>query len=142
SGGAASAGEPCGPFQINTNKRGVPMNVEMIPALMGLVGLVAAFVVYAMVKRYPAGEGKVAEIAELIHSGAMVFMRREYSILAIFVAVVTIALFVAFPTWHTALAFIVGALASATAGWIGMYTATRANVRTTMAADAGRTADA
>ncbi|HLU61757.1 MAG TPA: sodium-translocating pyrophosphatase [Gammaproteobacteria bacterium] len=118
------------------------MNVEMIPALMGVVGLVAAFVVYAMVRRYPAGEGRVAEIAELIHTGAMVFMRREYSILAVFVAVVTIALFIAFPTWHTAVAFIAGALASAIAGWIGMYTATRANVRTTMAANAGNTAAA
>src|SRR5690606_1017356 len=126
----------------NINKRGDPMNVEMIPALMGVVGLVAACVVYAMVRRYPAGEGRVAEIAELIHTGAMVFMRREYSILAVFVAVVTIALFIAFPTWHTAVAFIAGALASAIAGWIGMYTATRANVRTTMAANAGNTAAA
>ncbi|MDX1443470.1 MAG: sodium-translocating pyrophosphatase [Gammaproteobacteria bacterium] len=118
------------------------MNIEMLPLILGVVGLVAAFLVYGLVKRYPAGEGRVAEIAEEIHSGAMVFMRREYSILAIFAAVIAIGLFFAFPSWHTAVAFVSGALASGTAGWIGMYTATRANVRTTMAANAGNPADA
>ena len=118
------------------------MSIQMLPLILGAVGLVAAFLVYGLVKRYPGGEGRVAEIAEEIHSGAMVFMRREYSILALFAAVIAIGLFVAFPSWHTAMAFVAGALASAIAGWIGMYTATRANVRTTMAASTGNSADA
>ena len=113
------------------------MALQSLPLLLGIAGLVAAFLVYAMVRRYPAGEGKVAEIGELIHTGAMVFMRREYSILAIFVVVVTAALWLGFGHWRTPVAFIAGALASAIAGWIGMYTATRANVRTTMAASTG-----
>jgi K(+)-stimulated pyrophosphate-energized sodium pump len=118
------------------------MNIELLPLIFGGIGLVAAFLVYGLVRRYPGGEGRVAEIAEEIHNGAMVFMRREYSVLAIFAAVITIGLFIAFPSWHTAVAFVCGALASGTAGWIGMYTATRANVRTTMAASVGNSADA
>ncbi len=110
------------------------MNVLTIPPLLGVFGLCAAFVVYVVVKRYPAGEGKVAEIAAAIHDGAMVFMRREYSILAIFVIIVTALLFVGFRSWQTPFAFVMGAVCSAVAGYIGMYTATQANVRTTVAA--------
>ena len=64
----------------------------------------------------------------------MAFLRREYSILVAFVIVVAAALFYAFPTSHTGIAFLFGAFFSASAGWFGMYTATRANVRTTVAA--------
>ncbi|MDX1455743.1 MAG: sodium-translocating pyrophosphatase [Gammaproteobacteria bacterium] len=118
------------------------MTIEWIPLVLGAAGLLAALVVYGMVKSYSGGDGKVAEIAEAIHVGAMVFMRREYSILAGFVVIVTIGLYLGFGHWHTPLAFVVGALASGIAGYIGMYTATRANVRTTMAANAGNPADA
>ncbi|MDA3933710.1 MAG: sodium-translocating pyrophosphatase [Gammaproteobacteria bacterium] len=110
------------------------MDLNLIPPLLGIVGLVAAFIVYLIVMKRPAGEGKVVEIAEAIHSGAMVFMKREYSIMSAFAAVLAIGLFLAFPSWHTAAAFVSGALSSAIAGYIGMYTATRANVRTTTAA--------
>ncbi|MEX1033142.1 MAG: sodium-translocating pyrophosphatase [Cellvibrionaceae bacterium] len=110
------------------------MDQSLFPPALGVVGLIAAFIVYQVVKKYPAGEGLVAEIAEMIHQGAMVFMRREYSILAIFAAVVVVLLFIGFRSWHTPVAFIAGAFCSATAGYIGMYTATQANVRTTMAA--------
>ncbi len=105
----------------------------LIPFALGILGLYAASRVFSMVLVYPAGEGKVAEIAHAIHRGAMVFMRREYTILAVFVAVVWLFLLI-FLGWGTSFAFLVGALASATAGYIGMYTATQANVRTTTAA--------
>jgi len=118
------------------------MNLMYLPPLLGIVGLLAAFVVYRLVKRYPAGEGKVAEIAEAIHSGAMVFMNREYSILAVFVVVVTVLLYLGFGHWHTPLAFVVGALSSGIAGYIGMYAATQANVRTTIAASTSGAAEA
>lgn len=112
------------------------MDLTLVPSVLGIVGLVAAAVVYLLVKRYPDGEATVKEIAEQIHRGAMVFMRREYSILAAFALVLFILLLL--ETKHlgyqTALAFVAGALASAGAGWIGMYTATKANVRTTTAA--------
>lgn len=110
------------------------MDVLLFPPLLGVVGLFAAFIIYQVIKKYPAGEGAVAEIGDAIHSGAMVFMSREYKILGAFAVAITIFLFIGFDTWHTPVAFVAGALCSATAGFIGMYTATKANVRTTVAA--------
>ena len=109
----------------------------ILPPVLGLAGLACAFIVYALVKRYAEGEDNVRRIADQIHLGAMVFMRREYLMLALFAGVLIIILF-ASPGLgpSTAIAFIVGALSSAGAGWIGMYTATKANVRTTTAAHA------
>ncbi len=60
------------------------MSFDLIPAAMGVVGLTAAYFLYQLVLRYPTGEGVVVEIAEAIHTGAMTFMRREYTILFIF----------------------------------------------------------
>ncbi|MCF6283489.1 MAG: sodium-translocating pyrophosphatase, partial [Candidatus Polarisedimenticolaceae bacterium] len=105
----------------------------IIPLLFGVAGLFAASYLYKLVLRYPEGEDKVAKIGEAIHQGAMVFMAREYKMLAIFSAVLVLFLWV-FLGYQTAFAFIVGALTSAGAGYIGMSTATRANVRTTTAA--------
>ena len=107
----------------------------ILPPAFGLIGLACAFIVYALVKRYAEGEDNVRHIADQIHMGAMVFMRREYLMLALFAGVLILILF-ASPGLgpSTAIAFIVGALSSAGAGWIGMYTATKANVRTTTAA--------
>lgn len=112
------------------------MDLGLIPPILGGVGLITAFIVYMLVKRYPAGEEKVRHIADQIHRGAMTFMRREYSVLAIFalVLLVLIFLFDEHLGWRTGIAFGAGAIASALAGWIGMYTATKANVRTTTAA--------
>ena len=109
------------------------MNTALFPPILGAAGMVIAFIIYGMVKRYPAGEGKVVEIGDQIHLGAMVFMKREYSMLAIFAVILIVLLYFSLG-WQTALAFIVGALSSALAGYIGMYTATQANVRTTTAA--------
>ena len=109
-------------------------SVALIPVVLGVIGLLAALVVYRSVLAYSPGTGKVTEIGEKIHKGALVFMRREYSYLAIFVIVVGVGIFISDLGWKTAVAFFVGALASASAGYIGMFTATRANVRTTTAA--------
>src|SRR5690625_4500969 len=105
----------------------------ILPPLFGIAGLIAAFVLYSMVMRYPAGEANIRRIGDQIHLGAMVFMRREYSYLVVFVALLV------FFTWiflgsHIAIAVIIGALSSSVAGWIGMYAATKANVRTATAA--------
>ena len=111
------------------------IDTNLIPPIFGVVGLVGAYVVYSLLMRYPDGEENVKKIADAIHTGAMVFMRREYSMLAIFAGVLMIILF-ASPGLgsSTALAFLAGALSSGIAGYIGMYAATRANVRTTTAA--------
>jgi K(+)-stimulated pyrophosphate-energized sodium pump len=103
------------------------------PVILGLIGLGTAWYIYRKVKEYPEGEAKVADIAEQIHLGAMVFMRREYMMLSWFCVVLVVLLWI-FLGFNTALAFLVGALASGGAGYIGMNTATRANVRTTTAA--------
>ena len=103
------------------------------PLLLGGLGLVVAFRLYKDVLKQPAGEGRVAEIAHAIHEGAMVFIRREYRMLGIFSAVVIVFLLFTLG-FGTAFAFVVGAVASASAGYIGMYSATQANVRTTVAA--------
>lgn len=110
------------------------MDLVQIPPILGVVGLVVAFVIYMLITKYSGGEGKTAKIAADIHNGAMVFMRREYSILFGFLVVLTILLYIGFESWHTSAAFVVGALSSAIAGYIGMLTATKANVRTTVAA--------
>ena len=108
----------------------------ILPPILGVVGLVFALIIYLLVLRYPAGEDKVREISEQIHRGAMVFMRREYLLLTIFAAVLFVLLLLEREHLglNTALAFLAGALASASAGFFGMYTATKANVRTTTAA--------
>ena len=112
------------------------MDHTLIPPLLGVAGLVAALVIYLLVKRYSEGEDKVKEIAQKIHHGAMVFMRREYSLLLIFAIVLLVLLLLESEHLgvNTAIAFTAGAIASAGAGWIGMYTATKANSRTTTAA--------
>jgi len=97
------------------------------------VGLIVAFIIFGLVMRYDEGSEKIKKIADAIHSGAMVFMRREYSMLAMFAGVLLVILYISLGE-KTAIAFLVGALSSAIAGWIGMYTATKANVRTTTAA--------
>ena len=110
------------------------MDMNNLPFFMGIAGLVAALVVYRVVAAYPAGEGKVAEIGGKIQDGAMAFMRREYTLMWGIAIVILLAIGFSDLGWDTALAFFVGALSSSVAGFIGMYTATRANVRTTTAA--------
>jgi len=110
------------------------IDLVQIPPILGVIGLVVAFIIYLLILKYPGGEGKTAKIAKDIHDGSMVFMRREYSVLSIFLVIITILLYVAFESWYTAGAFVVGAFSSAIAGYIGMLTATKANVRTTVAA--------
>ena len=101
--------------------------------LLGGLGLLFAGFLYWSVVRSPAGTKKMQEIADAIHSGAMAFLKREYTILFAFVAVVAILLGFSLQ-WQTAVAFVSGAACSVMAGFFGMKAATRANVRTTAAA--------
>jgi len=113
-----------------------------IPIILGALGLLAALIIYRVVLSYPGGTGKIVAIGDQIHRGALVFMRREYLYLLIFVLVVGAAILVSDLGWRTSTAFLVGALSSASAGFIGMYTATKANVRTTTAAQSKGAAEA
>lgn len=106
----------------------------VLPPVLGLVGLGVAFIIYHIMTRHNHGDGAAKAISDEIHLGAMVFMRREYSMLTIFAAVILVAIFMSPLGINTAIAFLAGALSSATAGYLGMFAATRANVRTAVAA--------
>jgi K(+)-stimulated pyrophosphate-energized sodium pump len=107
----------------------------IMPPIVGLVGLLIAFVIYSVMSKHDAGPDNVKRIADQIHIGAMVFMHREYKMLAAFAGVLVLGIYLSPLGQDTAIAFIVGAVSSATAGYLGMYAATRANVRTAVAAN-------
>ncbi len=109
------------------------MPYSLITVFLGLLGLLSAYAVYLKVKSSHEGEGRVKEIGDEIHLGAMVFMSAEYKRLAIFCLVCIAALYFSLG-WQTAASFLLGALCSGIAGFIGMYAATKANVRTAVAA--------
>ena len=100
----------------------------------GAVGLLAALGVYIYLKSQPSGTDAMADLADQIHDGAMAFLRREYTVLAVFVAVVAVLLYLAIGS-GTAAAYVAGAGCSVLAGFFGMKAATRANVRTSAAAN-------
>ena len=106
----------------------------ILPITFGAFGMIAAFLIYVNIIKSPAGEGRVKEIADEIHLGAMVFMASEYKRLAIFCLICIIALYASLGA-DTAISFTLGALCSGVAGYIGMYSATKANVRTAVAAN-------
>jgi K(+)-stimulated pyrophosphate-energized sodium pump len=109
------------------------MNIPLLPLLLGLVGMLAAFFVYTLVMKYPDGEDKVKKIGDQIHSGALAFMKTEYKYLLVFITVLVVLSQIFLGT-ETAIAVVVGASCSSLAGFIGMYAATKANVRTATAA--------
>ena len=102
--------------------------------VLGVLGLAIAAVTYGYVKKQPAGTDVMIDLGEQIHDGAMTFLRREYTYLAVFVVVVAILLSLAIST-TTALAYVFGALSSVASGFAGMKAATRANTRTAAAAN-------
>src|SRR5918994_6210738 len=123
----------------------------------GVLALLFAIVTTQRLLREDTGSDTMRAIAALIQAGAAAFLRREYTFLAVFVAVVSvvIAVFVDFDVTgkfaalgiveageftalpRTAVAYVLGAIASATAGYVGMFVAVRANVRTAAKARVG-----
>jgi K(+)-stimulated pyrophosphate-energized sodium pump len=121
------------------------MDVSLVIYLVAASGLLAlgfAFLKARWVTRQPAGTPEMIEISSAIAEGAKAFLGREYRVLSIFVAAVAVLLMAANygngqSSPLVALSFVVGALCSAAAGFIGMTVATKANVRTTNAARTG-----
>ncbi|TAI46936.1 sodium-translocating pyrophosphatase [Flagellimonas allohymeniacidonis] len=112
--------------------------VKFLPAF-GVLGLLYVFIKNVWVSKQEVGDEKMARIAKNIADGAMSFLKAEYKILSIFVIAVAILLFFKGSNEEgsngmVAVSFIVGAICSALAGFIGMRVATKANVRTTNAA--------
>ena len=107
--------------------------MNLIPILLGFLGLFAAYLLYKIVESYPAGDKKLTDISDEIHIGAMAFMKKEYSILFMFSLILVFGIYLGLG-FSSTVAFIVGAVTSSATGFIGMYTATKANVRTATAA--------
>jgi len=106
---------------------------------MGLIGLLYTFVKYNWVSKQDAGTDRMKEISKYIADGAMAFLKAEWKVLGYFVVIVGILLAVMAQAnphshWLIAIAFVIGAVLSALAGYIGMKAATKANVRTAQAA--------
>ncbi|GBD31093.1 MAG: putative K(+)-stimulated pyrophosphate-energized sodium pump [Gemmatimonadales bacterium] len=109
--------------------------VPTLAAAAGALGLALAWLTYLYVRRQPAGNERMQQIASLIHTGAMAFLKREYSALLPFLAVIATLLGVVIG-WPTAVAYLGGGISSVLAGFFGMKAATRANSRTSEAARA------
>ncbi|HID10431.1 MAG TPA: sodium-translocating pyrophosphatase [Candidatus Latescibacteria bacterium] len=100
---------------------------------IGVLGLVVAGLIYLYLKRQPEGTERMREISGAIREGAMAFLGKEYSILAVFIGVVFVLLVLGIGLW-TGVAFLAGTTCSMLAGFLGMRAATMANVRTAEAA--------
>jgi K(+)-stimulated pyrophosphate-energized sodium pump len=112
--------------------------IYLVP-VMGLIGLLYTFIKFNWVSKQDAGNERMKEISDHIAEGAMAFLKAEWKILGYFVVIVAVLLAVMatsnpYSHWLIAAAFVVGAVFSATAGYIGMKVATKANVRTAHAA--------
>ncbi|MEM3154287.1 MAG: sodium-translocating pyrophosphatase [Candidatus Woesearchaeota archaeon] len=105
----------------------------VVIVLIALLALVFAGFTASRIRKMNPGTPRMKEISDAIHSGAMAFLRTEYTILAVFVAVVAVILGLLI-SWKSSICFLSGAVLSASAGFVGMKVATKANVRTTEAA--------
>lgn len=108
--------------------------LTVLAPFLGILGLVIAYLIYGYVKKQPNGSPVMQELEEMIHTGAMAFLKREYSVLVIFIAIVFILLLIGI-SWQTSVAFVTGAFCSMLAGFSGMTAATRGNSRTAEAAN-------
>ena len=121
------------------------MDTQLITYLIpvsGVIALIFAYFKASWVSKQDDGNELMREIAGDIAEGARAFLRREYRVLVIFVAVVAVLLGLAnmsveSSSWLISVSFVVGAFCSGLAGFIGMSVATKANVRTTQAARTG-----
>ncbi|MDE6557653.1 MAG: sodium/proton-translocating pyrophosphatase, partial [Clostridia bacterium] len=129
-------------FHKKYTKRGV-REVDKIYLLLIIVGAAVILAVacaalnYFTTKKLKEGTDRMQEIAAAIRVGAGAFIKYEYKIVAIIGSVVA-AILIIFVSWQTGIAFIIGALVSAAAGFVGMKIATYANVRVTNAANETR----
>ena len=108
--------------------------LTVIAPFLGIVSLIIAWLIYGYVKKQPNGTPLMQELETMIHDGAMAFLKKEYSILIIFIVVVFIVLGLLLGEWKTSVAFITGAFCSMLAGFSGMSAATKGNSRTAEAA--------
>ncbi len=109
------------------------MFLDWMPMIVSVLGMFTAWLIFMEIASEPAGEQDARDIAESIHLGAMVFIRQEYTVLLVFVLLV-IGILAVTTSLTAGLVFLLGSVSSALAGFVGLYTATMANVRTAVAA--------
>ncbi|ABW18522.1 sodium-translocating pyrophosphatase [Alkaliphilus oremlandii] len=112
------------------------MDFLILAPVAGVIALVFSFILVGRINKVAPGNERMKEIASYIHEGSMAFLTREYKTLLIFVVVLFGVIAIGID-WPTAISFLVGALFSALAGFIGMQVATKANVRTANGAKEG-----
>ncbi len=105
-------------------------NLIYVCIVAGLLALISAFLLLSKINKSSEGTDKMKEIASAISEGAAAFLKAEYKVLIIFCAIIFVLIGVGIGSWVTAVCFLVGALFSTLAGYVGMHTATKANVRT------------
>ncbi|MGN0417536.1 sodium-translocating pyrophosphatase [Anaerostipes faecalis] len=108
-----------------------------VAIIAGIASLLVAFELMTKVNKADAGNERMKEIATSINEGAHAFLRAEYKLLVVFCIVVFVLIGFGIKSWTSAVCFLFGAAFSALAGFIGMHTATKANVRTAQAASTG-----
>jgi len=113
------------------------MFIQIFAIIASLAAIAFAFYLIWRIMSYPTGEGKMVEISQAIAEGAKAYLKREYTTVALVALVISIILFFAFHKTGIVVGFLIGAVGSALAGYIGMMVATRANVRTAKAANRG-----
>jgi K(+)-stimulated pyrophosphate-energized sodium pump len=104
-------------------------NIVLFAVAGGAAAIVFALVLIALVLRMPPGNARMQEIAAAIQEGASAYLNRQYTVIAIIGVVIAIVIGVAI-NWETAALYIVGAVLSAAAGYVGMNIAVRSNLRT------------
>ena len=114
------------------------MNTYLVIAA-AVVSLLMAFGLYRKNAAIKVEDARMREIAGYIHEGAMAYLKRQYIVMAVFAAIMFVVLFIILG-WQTAVCFLVGALFSVFAGFSGMLSATKANVRTAQKAKEGMSA--
>ena len=114
------------------------MNIYLVIAA-AVVSLLMAYGLYRKNASIKVEDARMREISGYIQEGAMAYLKRQYVVMAVFAAVMTVVLFIVL-NWQTAVCFVIGALFSVFAGFSGMMSATRANVRTAQKAKDGMSA--
>lgn len=117
------------------------MDIMLLAPIIGILGVLYSLVLLWLIVRENPGSAKMQEISKLIYEGAMAYLKRQYTSIAIFMGVVFIAISY-FVNIYTAAAYVCGGIFSMLAGFIGMSAATRANVRTAYAASSKDTGKA